>query len=402
MKKEMKRNIFAIVSVLIISIAIIMVSKSIFPDGFIEDRYGKGAEFYNGVITEIIEEDLNKDPILDGVEIGYQKVIAKVTEGQYKDNTYEIKNNISRLYNYKVEEGTKGIVSLYKQNNRKNMLHEEGTEVVLILYKQNNGNMIWDVYGYDRSSMIYVLAGIFIIVVIIIGGVKGIKSLVSLMFTLVTVIFLMLPLMFRGVEPMLAAVVSATLSIIVTLSLVSGINKKTVTAIIGTISGVVISGIIAYIFGELTHSSGMTMNDTESLIYIAEGTNLKVKGIMFAGILIASLGAVMDVAMSISSSLFEIYEVNKNIKQIDLFKSSMNIGKDIIGTMTNTLILAFAGGSITTLILIFAANMPYNKFINLEVLAIEIIQGLAGSIGIVLSVPITAAVGSYLCRKKES
>ena len=381
MKKEMKRNIFAIVSVLIISIAIIMVSKSIFPDGFIEDRYGKGAEFYNGVITEIIEEDLNKDPILDGVEIGYQKVIAKVTEGQYKDNTYEIKNNISRLYNYKVEEGTK---------------------VVLILYKQNNGNMIWDVYGYDRSSMIYVLAGIFIIVVIIIGGVKGIKSLVSLMFTLVTVIFLMLPLMFRGVEPMLAAVVSATLSIIVTLSLVSGINKKTVTAIIGTISGVVISGIIAYIFGELTHSSWMTMNDTESLIYIAEGTNLKVKGIMFAGILIASLGAVMDVAMSISSSLFEIYEVNKNIKQIDLFKSSMNIGKDIIGTMTNTLILAFAGGSITTLILIFAANMPYNKFINLEVLAIEIIQGLAGSIGIVLSVPITAAVGSYLCRKKES
>ena len=379
MKKEMKRNIFAIVSVLLISIAIIMVSKSIFPDGFIEDRYGKGAEFYNGVITEIIEEDLNKDPILDGVEIGYQKVIAKVTEGQYKDNTYEIKNNISRLYNYKVEEGTK---------------------VVLILYKQNNGNMIWDVYGYDRSSMIYVLAGIFIIVVIIIGGVKGIKSLVSLMFTLVTVIFLMLPLMFRGVEPMLAAVVSATLSIIVTLSLVSGINKKTVTAIIGTISGVVISGIIAYIFGELTHSSGMTMNDTESLIYIAEGTNLKVKGIMFAGILIASLGAVMDVAMSISSSLFEIYEVNKNIKQIDLFKSSMNIGKDIIGTMTNTLILAFAGGSITTLILIFAANMPYNKFINLEVLAIEIIQGLAGSIGIVLSVPITAIVGSYLCREK--
>ena len=381
MKKEMKRNIFAIVSVLIISIAIIMVSKSIFPDGFIEDRYGKGAEFYNGVITEIIEEDLNKDPILDGVEIGYQKVVAKVTEGQYKDNTYEIKNNISRLYNYKVEEGTK---------------------VVLILYKQNNGNMIWDVYGYDRSSMIYVLAGIFIIVVIIIGGVKGIKSLVSLMFTLVTVIFLMLPLMFRGVEPMLAAVVSATLSIIVTLSLVSGLNKKTVTAIIGTISGVVISGIIAYIFGELTHSSGMTMNDTESLIYIAEGTNLKVKGIMFAGILIASLGAVMDVAMSISSSLFEIYEVNKNIKQIDLFKSSMNIGKDIIGTMTNTLILAFAGGSITTLILIFAANMPYNKFINLEVLAIEIIQGLAGSIGIVLSVPITAVVGSYLCRKKMS
>ena len=379
-KIKHKKDIIAIFLVFLISLSIVSISKSIFPDGFIEDKYGRGTEFYNGVVTEIIEENLDEDSTLKGVEIGYQKILVKVTEGQYKGNTYEVKNNISRIYNYKVNEDTK---------------------VVLSLYVQNDGNMFWDIYGYDRSNMLYLLFAIFMIVVIIIGGVKGIKSLVSLIFTLVLVVFLMLPLMFRGVEPMMAATIVAILSIIVTLFLVSGINKKTVTAIIGTICGVIISGMMAYIFGILTHSSGLTMEDTESLLYIAEGTSLKVKGVMFAGILIASLGAVMDVAMSISSSLFEIYDLNNDLKHLDLFKSAMNIGKDIIGTMTNTLILAFAGGSISTLILIFAASMPYNKFINLEVLAIEIIQGLAGSIGIVLSVPITAAVGSYLCIKNN-
>lgn len=377
MKKEMKKSIVSILGVLIISFIIITVSKSIFPNGFVEDRYGKGTEFYNGVVTDIVEEDLTPDATIKEAEIGYQEIWVKVTEGPYKDREVQIKNSISRLYNYKVNKGTK---------------------VVLSAYTRNDGNIVWSVYGYDRSSMIYLLGAIFIISVVIIGGIKGIKSLVSLIFTMVLVIFLMLPLMFRGVEPIIAAIIVSILSIAVTLLLVSGVNKKTLTAIIGTIAGVVISGIIAYIFGFLTHSSGLTMDDTESLIYIAESTNLKVKGIMFAGILIASLGAVMDVAMSISSSIFEIHEINTDIKFIELFRSAMNIGKDIIGTMTNTLILAFAGGSLGTLILIFAASMPYNKLINLEVLAIEIIQGLAGSIGIVLSVPITAIIGSYLCK----
>ena len=109
----------------------------------------------------------------------------------------------------------------------------------------------------------------------------------------------------------------------------------------------------------------------------------------------------MDVAISISSSIFEIYSVDNNIEFNKLFKKAMNIGKDIIGTMTNTLILAFAGGSLSLLILIYSSNMPYNKLINLDILGIEIIQGISGSIGIVLAVPITAIIASYLCIIKE-
>lgn len=110
----------------------------------------------------------------------------------------------------------------------------------------------------------------------------------------------------------------------------------------------------------------------------------------------------MDVAMSISSSIFEMNSINSKITFKDLFKSSMNIGKDIIGTMTNTLILAFAGGSLSVLILIYSSSMPYNKLINLDILGTEIVQGLAGSIGIILAVPITALIGCYLCKMEKS
>ena len=143
------------------------------------------------------------------------------------------------------------------------------------------------------------------------------------------------------------------------------------------------------------------MSEADSIMYIAEVTGLKIQGIMFAGMLISALGAVMDVAMSISSSIFEIHSINNEMSIAQLFKSGMNIGRDIIGTMSNTLILAFAGGSLNTLILIFASSMNANRLLNLDVLGTELIQGLAGSIGIILTVPITAVIASYLCKKEK-
>lgn len=371
-----RKNIYPIIGVLLCSLAIILLSRFIFKGGFIEDKFGRGTEYYKGEVVKVISDDLSEDQFVEGIEVGFQQIVVKANEGPYKGIEYEIKNPVSRTYNYKVKEGTKVILGSYMNNN----------EVVM------------NVYNYDRSSMIYTLIALFMIAVIVIGGIKGVKSLVALLFTLVCCVYLMIPLMLQGISPIVSGVLIAVLSIVVTLTLVSGINKKTLTAILGTIIGVVISGVVAYIFGNLTNLSGFTMSDSESLMYISESTGLKLKGIMFAGILIASLGAVMDVAMSISASIFELDKHNKKLTIKNLFQSGMNIGRDIIGTMTNTLILAFAGGSLSTLILIFSAQMPYNKLINLDMLGIEIIQGLAGSIGIVLAVPITAIIASYYCK----
>lgn len=375
--KNSKKSIIFIISTVLISFLIIGFSRFIFDNGFMKDRLNKNVKYYEGKVKRITKEMLEGDKYIDGIELGYQNIVIEILEGPEKGKEYEIVNNISRIYNMPVEENTKVILGFFYEN-------DEIKDIA--------------VYSYKRSNIIFLLVLLFVIVIIGVGGIKGIKSLVSLFFTCVCIIFLMIPLMLRGVNPILAAIFSALISIIVTLVLVSGINKKTFTAILGTLSGIIISGVIAISFGKLANLSGISMEEAESMMYIAENTSLNIHGIMFAAILIASLGAVMDVAMSISSSIFEINDINDTLNKRGLFKSGMNIGKDIIGTMANTLILAFAGGSLNTIIMLYASNMSKNQILNLDVLCIEVIQGLAGSIGIILTVPITAFIASYFCK----
>lgn len=376
MKKVLK-NSLPIIGVLICSIIIIFISKYIFKGGFFADPYGEAMEYHKGTVVKILSESINSDNYIDDIEIGNQEVVVRMDDGPYKDNNVKIDHTISRYHNYKAEVGDKVVVGYYP----------------------NDTKITMGIYSYNRSNNLYLLAFIFIISVIIIGGIKGVKSLVALIFTLTCCIFLLIPLMIKGVSPVGTSIFIAILSTIVTLLLVSGFNIKTISAIIGTTLGICISGGLTYIFGNSSNLSGVNISEAENIFFIAERTGLKMHGILFAGILIASLGAIMDVAMSISSSINEIYSHNSNLSINKLFLSGMNIGKDIIGTMTNTLILAFTGGSIGVLLLVFSYYMPYIKLINLDLLGTEILQGLTGSIGIVLSVPTTALVSSYLCKK---
>lgn len=374
---KFKSDAIMIIITILFSIAIFLCSKNIYSGGFIADKLSKNVEYCKATVTSIINESLEKDQYLDNVQIGSQTISLEISSGDLKGNEYEIVNRISRLYNYKVSKGTKVIVGIYRKDG-------EISDI--------------SIYSYDRSGALIGIISIFLAVIIIIGGIRGLKAIVSLIFTIVSIIYLMIPLMLRGVTPIFSAIIIAILSVVITMILISGKSKKTIVAILGTILGVIISGTIALIFGKLAHLSGITMEDAENIMYIAEGTGLKVTGIMFAGILVASLGAVMDVAMSISSSVFEIYEINQNRSSKELFISGMNIGRDVIGTMANTLILAFAGGSLTTLLMIFTSNMTADQLFNIDIVGTEIIQGVAGSIGIVLTVPITALIASYLYK----
>lgn len=377
--KNYRNDIISIGVTILLSAIIIIFSKSIGESGFLPDKYNKGTEYYEAQVTEVAKEELKADQYIEKVELGYQNVKIKMLEGPYKGKEYDIINNISRLYNFKVAKGTKVVACMYFNEGKLN-------DIAITSYK--------------RSHVLITLMALFVIITILVGGFKGVKSILALIFTLICVIFLMMPLMIKGVNPILSAILIAIISISITMTLVSGINKKTLAAITGTFIGVIVAGIIAYGFGNWAHLSGITMEDSESIMYIAETTGLKVSGILFAGILVASLGAVMDVAMSISSSIFEIYDVNEKMTLKELFKSGMNIGRDIIGTMTNTLVLAFAGGSITTMILLYSANMWTTQLINLDILGTEVIQSLAGTIGIILTVPITAIISAYLCKTK--
>ena len=338
-----------------------------------------GTSYEKAIVVEIIEDNLQED----GTRIGYQKVKLKILSGNLKGNILDGTSFAGYLYGADCTIGMKVIASI----------------------SEYDGNASVSVYSYDRSNIIYVFVGLFLLMLWIIGGKKGFKSAIGLMFTFICIIYLFLPMLYRGYSPFLSAVVVIILITIVSLYLIDGISKKSISAMIGTITGVIISGVCAAGFGNIAKISGYNVAEVEELVFISNNTNLKVGGILFAAILIASLGAVMDVSTSIASAMTEIYSHNNNIGKKDLFKSGINVGRDMMGTMSNTLILAFTGGSINTLILNYAYALKYNQVINMYQIGIEIMQGVSGSIAIILSVPLVSIISSYLLtfeRKKYS
>lgn len=368
-------------SKLLLIITILLMPIIIFSSGLLDKKINKTIVHEKAKVLGINEEKLQEDSDIPQLLLGYQQIKVEILTGDFKGEIYNIKNPLSRLYN---------------------VYTKEGMEVILRIKLKDNNISDIVVFNYKRDEIICSLVALFFIVLIVFGGFKGLKSVISLVFTGVMVIFFMLPLFFKGHNPIFITIITISIVTIISLLLINGWNRKTLSAILGTIIGVIIAGIISYTAGNLAHLSGITMSEAEELIYLAGYRGLKVKGLMFSAILIASLGAIMDVAMSIASSIFEIHSIDPNLSRKDLFTSGMNVGKDVMGTMSNTLILAFTGGSLNIMILIMAYEMSYHQFINLDLIGIELIQGLAGSIGIVLTVPVTALISITLFTKKTT
>lgn len=334
-------------------------------------------EFEKAIVEDIIEEKLEEDSIIEGLYLGYQQIKIKVTSGKYEGETFNIRNPMSRLYNVHTKIGDKIVVSIHEENNTIQSI---------------------SLYNYQKEKVVYMLIISFFLLLILLSGWKGLYAIISLIFTGIAIIFFMMPMLFKGYEPIPITILTVAITTIVTLLLIDGPSKKTLSAILGTIVGVIIAGTISYIASNIAHISGLTSNEAEGLIYIAEHRNVKIKGLTFSAILIASLGAIMDVAMSIASSIFELEKSNPKSNSKELLKSGMSIGKDIMGTMSNTLILAFAGSSLNMILFIIAYGMPYRQIVNLDFLVAEVIQGISGSIGIVLTVPITAIIASRMAK----
>jgi uncharacterized membrane protein len=283
-----------------------------------------------------------------------------------------------------------------------NVLTYEGLHVITGLREVEDGSVNAWVYNHKRQNYIYILISAFFLLLLVFGGLKGLHAALSLAFTGVILVFLMIPLIFRGFNPIMVSILCTAFITVVSFILIGGFERKTLAAIAGTLIGITCAGVLSYTFGNLTHISGMNMDKGEQLIYVAQDYNIQVRGLMFAAILIASLGAIMDVAMSIASSMQEIHTHNPEIGTSALLKSGLVVGKDIMGTMANTLILAFAGGSLSLILLIWGYQMDFRQMINMPFISIEIIQGLAGSIGIILTVPFTALVSAWLIEKRQS
>ena len=261
--------------------------------------------------------------------------------------------------------------------------------------------VIANVYNYDREPEIIALLAAFFGLMWLVGGKKGFNSVLALIFTFAVVVMMYIPMMYIGVSPFIAATLSVVIITLITFILLADFQKKSIGAMLGTIAGVVVSGLIALVFGHFGHVTGYNVDDIENLIYVGQNSKLDIGGMLFSGILIASLGAVMDVAMSVSSSLHEIKENRPDISAKEIFRAGINIGRDMIGTMSNTLILAYAGGSLGLVMIIYAYSYKMHQILNMYSVAIEIMRGISGTMGIILTVPITSLIMSVLLTDKH-
>ena len=330
----------------------------------------EGQTFEKGVVTAIIQDNLQPN----GTRVGEQVVEVQMLTGVRKGQTLETTSSSGYLF------GAGCTVGMH----------------VVVLQSVAGDSTITRVYSQDRGWVIYLFAGLYLLALCLVGGKQGVKGALGLVFTFACIILVYLPLVYQGCSPFWVSVFVCIITTVVTLWLIGGPTRKTVVATGGTVAGVIISGLAATLFSMASGISGYNVSDIESLLTLWNVSGIQVGGLLFSGLLISSLGAVMDVAMSIASSIAEVRAQNPSLTRKELFWAGMHIGRDMMGTDSNTLILAFAGGSVSMLLLDYAYDLPYLQIINSNNIGIAIMKGLSGSFGIVLSVPVTVALAVLL------
>ena len=280
-----------------------------------------------------------------------------------------------------------------------NIYLKKGTEIILVTTLEDG--QIKEAYLHDivRDRGLYYLVALFILMLLLIGRMQGLKTIITLIFTGIVIVKVILPLLLLGYEPIPVATLSAIVIIVFTLLVIGGVNAKSLSAIIGTVFGVTVAGILALWVGEISHLTGFSSEEAQMLFYMEQTINIR--GLLFAGIIIGSLGAVTDVGMSVASAASEIRSANPRISPYQLTSAALNVGRDIMGTMSNTLVLAYVGGAMPLLLLLMGYEMEWIKIINLDLFATEVVRGIAGSIGLIISIPITAAAAGFMMSMKK-
>ena len=332
-----------------------------------------------GIVREIVYVDvngLNQDSVK-------QEVTIEVTSGQFKGVKRIVDNMLTGnpAYDISLKKGDKVV------------LHVEPTSENIVTLE----DVDFFIADVKRDNSILFFTGLFALLLIAIGKKKGIRSIVSIVATVGLIFFIMIPLILNGVSPILSSIITGIISTIITVYLVGGFNAKSTSAIAGTGASLMLAGALSIFAIKFVHLTGFAGEET-MFLYTAR-PDLDFTGILSASIIIAALGALMDTAVSIASTINEIHETDNSLPVKQLFTSGMNVGRDIIGTMSNTLILVYLGSSLPLVLL--SSNIDLTKFFNLNQVATEIISALIGSVAILACVPITAIIASILVLKHK-
>ena len=349
---------------------------------------GGGTIFKGELDGEIIKArvirvtDVQTQNLIGESEFVTVKFKAQALSSDLRGKTIDVVQEIDRSYAFsprQVEENDKILVDSFNQN----------------------GQQFFYFGDFIRITPLIWLMVIFCILIIIFSKMQGLKTVVSLGFTCLSVFCVLIPAILNGHNIYLWSILVCVFITVMTLSLISGFNLKSVCAGIGCVCGVLCAGLITLLMDVFLNMTGLIEEQSIYLVQLYPDNPINLKAIIFAMIIVGAVGAVMDVSMSISSSLYELRIKSPEIRSAELMKSGFTIGRDMMGTMANTLVLAYIGSSLTSVLLLVAYNSSIEQVVNRELIVAEILQALAGSIGMLLTLPLTSAVCSVFYYLKE-
>ena len=328
------------------------------------------------------------DYLPDEVEKGNQRALVRILSGPLAGETHELYYMIGYYVGPKLAAGDRIAVLQYRD-------------------KETGAFQSLSYFQYDRTSGVFLVLGLFVLAVLLVGGKTGLKSLLGLAVTVVALIWIFCPMWMKGSRPVPLALGLCALVTVMSFVILGGTSRKILCAIGATLAGVGLAALFGVAAQGICRVTSFNLYDVSS--EIAELVNLQsrnypvhISGILTAGILIASLGAVMDVAMSLSSALAELKRVQPELGIGALWRSGMNIGRDMVGTMTNTLILAFVGTSLVTVIRIWAQGPTWRMLLTSAYLSVELISALSSSVGVILTVPLTALIAACVFGRRAA
>jgi uncharacterized membrane protein len=339
--------------------------------------WAQESQSFEATVTKIDEEKQIK--IEDQKQL-YQKIELVINTGSEKNKTITVENGNEAMAN----------VTKYQKNDR-----------VIVTADQNpDGSELYTITDFVRRTSLLVLLIFFVLAALVTARLKGLTSLLSLCFTFWVLFVYVLPQISNGKNPLMVAAIASLIIIPISFYLAHGISKKTTVAIVGSLISLLITAVLSFVFIKTGKLNGLSTEEAGMLLVNRQG-GLNMQGLLLAGIVIGALGILNDITISQAAVVNELIKVTDNPKPMAIYKQAMNVGRDHIASMVNTLILAYAGVSLPLLLIFINNDHSFLEIINYEFLAEEIVRTLVGSIGLILAVPITTLIAVYWIKKDK-
>jgi len=344
------------------------------------DGHPPPSEYHTAKVLEITD----KDSLLD-----YSN------EFDYNTITKEVKLLLLSGKNKKQE-----IVTDFSITPGQNTIQVGDTVIVEEIYRVD-GATLYLISDNYRLNALWIIFGIFILLLLIFSGLRGVTSLAGLIFSILILTCFTIPQIVAGQSPLLISIISAFVIAFISIYLSHGFKQRTTIAVISTCITITIAIALAYLFTSITKLSGMGSEEAFQLSVWGPLSSIDFRGLLLGGIIIGALGVLDDVTTTQSAAIDEISKANKSLTSKELYKRGASIGREHITSLVNTLALAYVGASLPLLLIFIANPRPIWAIINSQMISEEIIRTLVGSIALILAVPITTLMAAYWFGRKR-